>query len=89
MRKNTTTARYIKHESIKIGDVIKVERKVQDATVTTIGRVARRDRGLHVTEYTTDQGIVLLTHWHDGISTGGKITLLSRDHSVSEIVSLF
>lgn len=54
------TARYIKPETICVGDVIRVTEKRQDVEVSTVGTVARRNYGTNFTEYVTEQGVTLL-----------------------------
>lgn len=84
MSRTTAPARHIKHTSIQIGDTIKVERQIMDATVTHIGKVAKRERSTYGTDYLTTGGIVLYTHTRDELTTG-KITLLHREHNITEM----
>lgn len=79
-----TAARFIKHESIKIGDTIKVEENIADITVTRVGTVAKRDHSHFGTDYVTAQGVALYTHTRDGLKTA-KITLLARALNVSDM----
>lgn len=84
MARKTAPARFIKHDSIKTGDVIKVERQIQDAIVTHVGRVAKREHSNYGTDYITAEGIVLYTHTRDDLAKA-KITLLERSLNVEEL----
>jgi uncharacterized membrane protein len=83
-----TAVRYIKHESILIGDTIRVEEVIEDATVIRVGQVASRDRVSYGTDYITSKGIVLYTHTRDNLKTA-KIALLDRAMNVREINTLW
>lgn len=87
MTRSVPPVRYIKPVSIRIGDTIKVTETWLDAEVIKIGKVAKRENYTHHTEYMTTSGIVLVTHWRTGVENGPKhtITLLKREHNVSEI----
>lgn len=72
-----TAGRYIKPETICIGDVIRVTEKKRDTTVSVVGTVAKRERGRNYTEYVTAEGVTLLeTYTHDDRKY--TVTLLDR-----------
>lgn len=74
----TNKARYIKPETICIGDLIKVTRKFKDAEISEVGRVAYRDHEGRYTDYLTSEGY-LLVQLIAGVTYPRKITLLDRE----------
>ena len=84
MTRQIPPVRYIKHDSIRIGDVIKVEQQVEDATIERKGQVAKRERSTYGTDYLTAAGIVLYTYTRDDL-TQARITLLRRTHNITEM----
>jgi hypothetical protein len=77
MTRATPPVRYIKPESIQIGDTVKVSKPFQDAIVSTVGIVAKRDHVGDFTEYLTAQGVLLLEH-NRRMPEKVKVTLLNR-----------
>jgi len=55
--------RYIRPETICIGDIIKVSWNHKDVIKSIQGEVAHREHYTHSTEYSTAEGQVLCTHW--------------------------
>jgi hypothetical protein len=82
MTRWSSKPRYIKPETICIGDTIRVTRKHKDAEISVVGKVAFRRVFNHSTEYQTEQEQVLLEHFR---YTPQKltVTLLDRpsDHT--------
>lgn len=79
MSRSLPPVRYIKPESIKIGDTIKVEGQYHDAVFTRTGRVAKRDQQRGLTEWLTAQGVIMVTRYDSGHVDGNvKVTLLNR-----------
>lgn len=74
-------ARYIKHESIRMGDIIKISGHYVDMDITRQGTVRKRLHNGREVEYLTAQGAVLLTVYGDGTSDAGRytVTLLRRE----------
>lgn len=71
------TERYIKPETICIGDTIKVTTKEMDTEVSRVGRVARRLHYNQITEYITAEGVSLLVQNRGMVDC--KVTLLKRE----------
>lgn len=88
MTRKEPTVRFIKTESIMIGDTVKVEQEWEDCTVIRIGTVARRDHSRHMTEYLTNKGVVLLTHFPEAPEKT-KISLLHRSINAEQLERLF
>lgn len=77
MRSNDTTVRYVKVDSVLIGDTIKVETRDDDVIVTKTGTVAYRDYTLDgLCLYTSKQSLIAFIPRDDLIRP--KITLLNR-----------
>lgn len=72
--------KYIKPESICIGDTIIVRNEMQDSVVSYTGTVNTRHHYSHTTEYATAQGVVLLACHADGTTAPPNctITLVNR-----------
>lgn len=75
---------YIKPSTIREGDLIRVSGKYQDTDTTIVGIVAKITRWRNVTEFTTEQGVELLTWLGDGGMRRAdhivrRITLINRD----------
>lgn len=87
--------RYIRPESILLGDTIKTSWEWNDATHTITGTVAYRDNTLNATFWYTKGGIVLLMRngqMHALNPEGSriaKITLLAREITANEESVLF
>lgn len=66
--------RYIKPETIHIGDTVKVTKKTKDAEVSIVGIVANRDYegGYRVLR---TEGEVELLRWHPSINEKNKATV--------------
>jgi hypothetical protein len=73
-------ARFIKHESIRVKDLIKVTGSHHDMTITRQGTVTKRLHYGRATEYLTADNVVLLHAYGDGGSDLNRftVTLLSR-----------
>jgi len=70
--------RYIKAETICIGDTIKVQSTDRDLLTCKFGIVARREHYPNSTDYETSAGITLLTVFADGYKAYDHIVLLHR-----------
>lgn len=77
MRK-TQTVRYIKPETICIGDVIRVTRKHKDVEISTVGRVANRQVYNYSTDYVTADGVTLYEHVRYAPIQKVTVTLIER-----------
>jgi hypothetical protein len=73
-------ARFIKHDSIRLNDLVRVAGKYADADVTRTGVVVKRRHLNKDTVYETEQGVELLTVHADNTTTPecAKVTLISR-----------
>lgn len=82
--RNTQKPRYIKPETICIGDLIRVTRKHKDVEISVVGKVASRQHFPRSTEYQTANGYVLLEQFY---STPEKVTvtLLHREYFQTEL----
>jgi hypothetical protein len=70
-------ARYIKPETIVIGDTIRATIKVKDIEVAVVGKVAKREHTLSGTEYISAEGATIFeTYKFDDRHL--RITLLDR-----------
>jgi hypothetical protein len=85
MRK-TQTVRYIKPETICIGDVIRVTRKFKDTEQSVVGRVADRQQHTYSTEYSTAEGVVLYEHFRFNQQ---KVTVTLLERPLSNLTPLF
>ena len=74
---STNKARYIKPETICIGDLIKVTRKHKDVEISEVGRVADRQHAGRFTSYLTAEGHEIVEAIA-GVPYTRKITLLDR-----------
>lgn len=72
--------RYIKPDSIRMDDLIRVAGKYLDADITRTGKVVKRRHLNRDTSYETAQGVELLTVHADGSTTPtrARVTLVSR-----------
>lgn len=96
MARRTINQRFIKHTSIKIGDLIRVHFSFHDMDSTRVGVVAKRDSSTGPTEYMTPKGVTLFTVFRDGTTDIGvkRITwlaggMLGKASEPSDEVSLF
>lgn len=82
--RNIQKPRYIKPETICIGDLIRVTRKHKDVEISVVGKVASRQHFPHSTEYQTVEGYVLLEQFY---TTPEKVvvTLLQREYTQTEL----
>jgi hypothetical protein len=71
-------ARYIKAETICIGDTVRVSHDELDSTVSIVGVVGKRERRGRETEYFTTGGRLLLTTIYGATARTRTITLLDR-----------
>jgi hypothetical protein len=77
MTRATASTRYIRPESIQIGDTIKVDKPFHDSIVSHVGIVAKREHLGDFTEYRTVKGVILLEH-NRRMPEKVKVTLLKR-----------
>jgi hypothetical protein len=86
MSRTLPPVRFIKPDSIQIGDTIKVDKPFQDSIVSHIGIVAKREHLGDFTEYRTTQGVILLEH-NRRMPEKVKITLIKRAlETVSDVL---
>lgn len=88
MSRSVPPIRTIKHESIRLGDVVRISGRIGDMEVARVGTVAKRTHSSIGTEYTTPSGMVLLTVYRDGSTDFVKlrIALLNEGHLYTEPV---
>jgi hypothetical protein len=60
MSRINRAARYIKPETIVLGDVIRATVKNKDVEISHVGAVARREHNAASTEYISAEGVTLL-----------------------------
>lgn len=96
MARRAKQEQYIKAETIRIGDTIRVTWNELDITHSIVGIVASRDHGLGSTFWYTKQGAILLTRLRDmkprspNSMHDAKITLLEPgDDDANSAVPLF
>lgn len=53
---------------VRLGDLVRMTSRVQDADMSMVGIIARRDRRGQQTDFYTKDGVLLGTDWGDGVS---------------------
>lgn len=86
--RTSAPVRYIKPETICIGDVIRVTTKHKDIETSVVGRVARREVYNYSTDYITNEGVTILEHFRY-TGSSATVTLLERANNVTVLEGLF
>lgn len=78
IRPRAFVPKYIRPESINLGQLIRISWKEKDVEHSVTARPAKRDHETFGTVYTTAEGVKLLTLWRAGSCTpqGARITTL-------------
>jgi len=72
--------RFIKPDSIRMGDLVRVTGKYQDVDIARTGYMVKRDHQGRTTTYYSAAGVELLSVYGDGTTSPerAKVTLITR-----------